>query len=35
MGESDMYPFVLAPAVMRKLRFLGRLIEDRTTVTAP
>jgi hypothetical protein len=35
MGESDMYPFVLAPAVMRKLRFLGRLIEDRAAASTP
>ena len=28
MGDTDLYPFVLAPAVMRKLSFLGHLIEE-------
>jgi hypothetical protein len=29
MGGSDLYPFVLAPAVIRKLAFIDRLVRNR------
>jgi hypothetical protein len=29
MGERDLYPFVISPAVVRKLGFIHDLIQDR------
>jgi hypothetical protein len=28
MGQPDLYPFVLAPAVIRKLSFVDHLVRD-------
>jgi hypothetical protein len=32
VGQPDLYPFVLAPAVMAKLRFIHGLVHDETTM---
>ena len=35
MGRPDLYPFVIAPAVVEKLRFIHDLVRGRGDGTGP
>jgi len=35
MGMKDVYPFVLTPVVLEKLRFVHELIQERRAVAPP
>jgi len=35
MGMKDVYPFVLTPGVLEKLRFVHELIQERRAVAPP